>query len=89
MASLFQFSSLISVKDFKQKIALAVDEEDTSLERCVMGTLKLSSEMDTTQETLTELKDVCRYIKFLSVCQLNYQVLICRLSSFTWSNLSM
>ena len=62
MAALFQCSSLTSVKDFKRKVASTIDEEDTVLERSVMDSSKLASEMDITQETLTELKDVCRFV---------------------------
>ena len=62
MAALFQCSSLTSVKDFKRKVASTIDEEDTGLERSVMDSSKLASEMEITQETLTELKDVCRFV---------------------------
>ena len=61
MACLYQFSSLMSVKDFKEEIASTINNEDTRLERSAMDGMKLSSEMDITQETLTELQDVCRY----------------------------
>ena len=60
MASLFKFSSLVSVKDFKEKITSTINNEDICFERNVVDRLKISSEMDITQETLAELEDVCR-----------------------------
>ncbi len=54
----------MSVKDFKEEIASTINNEDTHLERSAMDGMKLSSEMDITQETLTELQDVCRYSNY-------------------------
>jgi hypothetical protein len=50
----------VSVKDFKEKITSTINNEDICFERNVVDRLKISSEMDITQETLAELEDVCR-----------------------------
>ena len=60
MAHLYKFSSLVSVKDFKEKITSTIDYEDFGLEKPVLDRSRILSEMDITQETLTELDDVCR-----------------------------
>ena len=57
----FKFSSSVNnVKDFEKKTTSTVGVGDVSLETNVVDGSKLSSETDITQETLTELEDVCR-----------------------------
>ena len=68
MANLYKFSPLISVKSFGNDVMSTVSDKDTSNVRNVMDEKWVSSQMGITRETLTELKDVCRYctcIKFV------------------------
>ena len=68
MANLYKFSPLISVKSFGDDVMSTVSDKDTSNARKVMDEKWVSSQMGITRETLTELKDVCRYctcIKFV------------------------
>ena len=60
MTHLYKFSSLVSVRDFKEKITSTIDYEDTRREHNALDRSSILSEMDITQETLAELEDVCR-----------------------------
>ena len=66
--AVYQFSSLVSVKDFKEQVTSTIQAEDTGIERCPMDKLKISSEMGITEETLTELQDVCGYAVLQYAC---------------------
>ena len=58
--NLCEFSSVVSIKNFKKKVQETVDSEDLGRKRTGLNRENIASEMGVTEETLAELDEVCR-----------------------------
>ena len=58
-----EFSSVVSVKEFREKIVGAIESDDIQRERVMMDKQKIASEMGISEETVAELDEVCRLVE--------------------------
>ena len=57
-----EFSSVISIKNFKEEILATIEGEDIERKRTGVNRINLANEMQITEDTLAELDEVCRLV---------------------------
>lgn len=55
-----EFSSVVSVKEFKEQVMETIGREDIERKRTGLDNVTIAEEMEIAEETLAELQEVCR-----------------------------
>ena len=58
-----EFSSIVNVKEFREKIVGVIECDDIQRERTVLDKEKVALEMGISEETVEELDEVCRLVE--------------------------
>lgn len=67
------FSSVVSVKEFKEQIVSTIGSTHIERGRAGLDKVKLASEMEISHDTLAELDEVCR-LAIIVYCSLLYKI---------------
>lgn len=62
------FSSVVSIKEFKEQIVSTIGSTDIEGKRAGLDKAKLASEMQISHDTLAELDEVCRLAIIVHNC---------------------